>query len=98
MRYMKLTPAERITLQEAYANHSSKDFRSRCQSILLSSHGLPVKQIASIFEVRTRTIYTWMDRWESEGICGLMIRTGRGRKPTLSLTDRNLVELIKKSN
>lgn len=97
MRYIELNPAERATLREACGNHSSKDFRSHCQAILLSSHGLPVKQIASVLEVRTRTVYTWMDRWESEGICGLMIRNGRGRKPKLSITDAKLVGLIKKN-
>jgi transposase len=50
-----------------------------------------------IFEVRTRTIYTWMNSWESEGIYGLMIHPGRGRKPKLSITDDNLVEHIKKN-
>ena len=97
MRYISLTETERLTLEEAYSNHSSKVFRSHCQAILLSSNGFQVKKLSKIFEVRTRTIYTWMNSWESEGIYGLMIHPGRGRKRKLSITDDNLVEHIKKN-
>ena len=33
--------------------------------------------------MRTRTIYTWFNRWESHGIAGLMLRKGRGVKAKL---------------
>ena len=97
MRYIGLTEGEILTLEEGHKHHSSKDFRNRCQALLMNSRRIQVKQISSIFQVRTRTIYTWMDRWESEGISGLMIRPGRGRKPTLSIKNLDLVARIKKS-
>ncbi|MCP4523830.1 MAG: helix-turn-helix domain-containing protein, partial [Candidatus Gracilibacteria bacterium] len=84
MRYISLTEGEELTLEKGHKHHLSKDFRNRCQALLMSYRGIQVKHISSIFQVRTRTIYTWMDRWESEGISGLMIRSGRGRKPKLS--------------
>lgn len=96
MRYITLTKLEQETLQEGFKNHCSKDFRIGCQAMFLSSQGWQVKQLAIIYQVRSRTIYTWMDRWEQEGICGLMIRNGRGRKALLSLDDHSLVDCIKK--
>ena len=98
MRYTRLTEGEVLTLEEGHQNHFSKDFRNRCQALLMSSREIQVKQISSIFQIRTRTIYTWMDRWESEGISGLMIRPGRGRKPKLSVKNQDLVNHIKKSS
>jgi transposase len=97
MRYISLTEGEVLTLEEGHKHHYSKDFRNHCQALLMNSRRIQVKQISSIFQVRTRTIYTWMDRWESEGISGLMIRPGRGRKPKLSIKNLDLVGRIKKS-
>jgi transposase len=30
------------------------------------------------------TVYAWLDRYRAEGIAGLTIRPGRGRKPAFS--------------
>jgi transposase len=27
------------------------------------------------------TLYRWLDRYDAEGVAGLVIRAGRGRKP-----------------
>jgi len=96
MRYSKLTMDERETLEEGYKNHLKSHVRQRFKAILLSDDGWQVKDIAEIFKVRTRTIYTWMDRWESFGIAGLMILSGRGMKPSLPIEDEIIVETVKK--
>ena len=41
-------------------------------------------QLANAFDVTTRTIYTWMDRWEDARFAGLYDQAGRGRKPKLN--------------
>jgi transposase len=35
------------------------------------------------------TIYSWMDKYEAEGIKGLEVQPGRGRKPAFSPSARN---------
>lgn len=97
-RFIKLTETERITLENGYQNHSRHNFRQRCQALLLSDNGLSCKEIAHFFNTRTRTIYTWMNRWESMGIVGLMILPGRGRKPLLDATNIDLINQVKKKS
>lgn len=97
MRYLTLGSWERKTLEEGYCHHPKHHFRQRCHALLLSDEGQTVPQIAKLFKTRTRTIYTWMNRWQNTGIVGLMILPGRGLKSKFSTHDSNLVGLIKKS-
>ena len=96
VRYIKLTETERITLENGYQNHPKHHFRQRCHTLLLSDAGRSCPEIADLFNIRTRTIYTWMDRWESIGLVGLMIQSGRGVKPLLNIVDTDLIEKVKK--
>jgi transposase len=38
----------------------------------------------NIFQVSYKTIYNWLNRWESEGMVGLYNKPGRGRKRTFN--------------
>jgi transposase len=92
MRYIHLSEAEQVTLQEAVRNHPSAIVRSRSQSLLLSHRGYAVQELARLNQVRTRTIYEWFSRWQSIGLVGLRITTGRGRKAVLQAQHTPLVE------
>lgn len=81
----KLTQEEIAQLEDGYKNGHSHPFRERCQCILLSYQGKTVQELALLYDVRTRTIYAWFNRWEAEGIKGLGTKPGRGRKPKLCL-------------
>lgn len=96
MRNIRLKENERTMLEACYENHPKSHVRKRAQSLLLSDADWAVKQIATLHQTRTRTIYTWFDRWEEMGIVGLLILPGRGLKPKLSITDKDLVEIVKK--
>lgn len=95
MRYIKLTEDEKVMLEEAHKNHSLFHVRDISKAILLSHDQVRVKEIASYFNVRTRTIYTWMDRWTKEGYLGLTIKSGRGCKPKLKMLPE-IIEVVKK--
>lgn len=97
MRTIVLTSEEEQTLNEGFKHHPKFHVRKRFHTMLLSARGWKVKNIASLYKTRTRTIYTWMDRWEKEGVCGLYIKAGRGLKPTLDQSVEEVVELVKKS-
>lgn len=95
MRFVKLTEAELVTLQEGHKNGSQFQFRNRCQCLLFSHQGRTVAELAQFFEVSKITIYGWFDRWENNGIRGLMDKPGRGRKPILSLQNPTHIEQVK---
>lgn len=60
MRYIELTTSEKGTLEQGHKNHPKFHLRERFHSTLLSNEGCwQVKEIADLYQTRTRTIYTW---------------------------------------
>lgn len=96
-RKFYLSDSERITLENGCKNHPKFHFRQRCQALLLCSDGELIEEVADLFRIRTRTIYTWMDRWRDMGISGLGILKGRGVKSKLSVLTQEQVDTLKKS-
>jgi len=81
MRFIEVTTLEQEILMEGYKNHPSHAVRRRFHALYLSSKREKVKAIASLLEVRTRTIYKWMDDWETSGVLGILTKPGQGRPP-----------------
>ena len=95
MRFVKLTEAELITLQQGHKNGSQFQFRDRCFCLILSHQGKSVTALAQFFAVSRITVYAWFDAWETGSIGGLMNRKGQGRKPILSLQNPEHVREVK---
>ncbi len=95
MRFVKLTGAELVTLQEGHKNGSQFQFRNRCFCLILSSQGKSVTELTQFFEVSRITIYSWFDAWDKNGIVGLMNKPGQGRKPILSLQNLSHITKVK---
>jgi len=84
MLYIHSLPEEeKQTLAAGQEQGKKAYFRQRCQCILLSERGFEVKELARIYNTRTRTIYAWLHRYEQHGFLGLKIQAGRGVKPVL---------------
>lgn len=97
MRYVdELSKEERITVEQGVRHGKKQHFRHRCQSILMSADGYKVSEIARLFKVRTRTVYTWFDRWKTLGVAGLMILPGRGKKSRLNNLESKQIDQIRK--
>ncbi len=47
-----------------------------------------------MLSVRTRTIYTYMNRWCDKGISGLFILGGRGRKPWKGISTKKIIKSL----
>ncbi len=60
--------------------------RNRAQCILLSYLGHSVQDLAETFNVTARTIYNWLDAWESNRFIGLYDQQGKGIKARLHPT------------
>lgn len=96
MRFVKLTEAELITLQEGHKKGLNFQFRNRCQCLVFSHQGRTVSELAEFFEVSKITIYGWFDRWEKSGICGVMVNSSRGLDKRKRLNISNLFLLQRK--
>ena len=90
-----LTEEQKASLHKGYSHGKSPLFRRKCHCILQSHKGKTTKQLASFFEVNTLTILRWFSLWEKDGIEGLQLKAGRGRKPKLKIADPNHVKMIK---
>ena len=98
MRYIKdLTAEQKEALTQGYKQGSTHVYRTHCQSVLMSHSGLSIPEIARRLQVSQTSIYSWFNRWESEGIEGLKIRKGRGRKRKLDIENAAHREQVKQS-
>lgn len=94
-RYIELTSEQKVALEVAYKAGQAHDYRKRCHCILLSAQNWSVKELARFFKVSQISVYKWFNRYESEGLNGLKIRAGRGRKRKLDIDNSDHVQAIK---
>ncbi len=76
---------------------ASHCFRMRCQGILLKSEGLTSEEVGRIRGMCNVSVNSWLKRFKSEGISGLSIKPGRGRKPIINESEDKsaILEAIK---
>ncbi len=71
-----------------YRDHDPRPYlRERAAALLKIAAGEKAAEVARRLLLRKHkpdTIYRWHDRYTHEGIKGLLIRKGRGRKPAFS--------------
>lgn len=67
------------------------DVRSRCQMILLSNEGLSPPRIAERVRFHRRTVTRYIQRYEAEGIDGLLTRPRSGRPPKATEAYKSLL-------
>jgi len=70
-------------LHRIYRYSRKHHVRQRAHCILLSYQGTEVAELSGIFSRPERTIYTWLNLWETHHFAGLYDKKGRGRKPKL---------------
>ncbi len=80
---IKLTPAEREELERVRDTHPKAYLRERAAAILKIAEGRSGLQVSQAGLLKRRdpdTIYRWVQRYREDGLAGLEIRAGRGRK------------------
>lgn len=98
MRYIKsLTTDQQQALRAGHQQGKSHHYRRRCQAILLSAEGYSVQELAAMLQVKDLSIYQWFNRFEADGVVGLLTRSGKGRKPLLKLTNQAHLEIVTSS-
>lgn len=97
-RYLSLTASEYAAVENAYKTGIKHHFHERCHAILLSHARYSIGDISTMLNKQYETIRGWFNRWQTGGLKGLEIQSGRGIKPKLSLSNPELVELVKKKS
>jgi transposase len=86
-RAFDLTTAERAELTRLRDTASQPYLRERAAALLKVADGISAARVARTGLLRPRkpdTVYAWLDRFVEQGIEGLRLRKGRGRKPAFS--------------
>lgn len=86
-RQVSLQDAQAQELTWARKHHAKAYVRERAAAILKVAAGTSMRQVAAHGLLQTRTeeaVSEWIDRYLEEGLTGLQVRKGRGRKPAFS--------------
>ncbi len=90
----KMKKAERRLLKDLMNNNESSRVRMRSHSILLSSNGFSIDEIAKIYEVHRDSVSFWIKRWEKSGIEGLHDNPRSGAPPIIVDSENETVKAI----
>ena len=91
MKYVHpLTPEQRELLDHTMRTDVSFRARTRAHSVLLSSQGKTISDIAQTYQVHRVTVSAWITSWETLGAPGLYDRPRSGRPRTLSPEEQEL--------
>ena len=81
---IELSEAQRHELEVARNSNSLAYVRERAAGILKVASGSSLRQVAYVGLLRRHapeTVKEWCERYLTEGLVGLRVREGRGRKP-----------------
>ena len=87
IRKLTLDVHQQETLVAMRDHHPKPHMRERAAALLKVAAGASGQQVAQhgLYKPRqTDTIYAWLNRYEAQGIGGLYICEGRGRKAAFS--------------
>ena len=80
---VSLSDSERIALRSGLRDGSTFSYRQRCQIILLKSESRTSKSVAEEVGCCEVVVNGWLKRYQAEGLDGLRLRAGRGRRSIL---------------
>lgn len=81
---IELSETQRHELEVARNSYSLAYIRERAAGILKVASGSSLRQVAYVGLLRRHapeTVKEWCERYLAEGLVGLRVREGRGRKP-----------------
>jgi len=95
-RFVKeLSNSQRMQLTQIWRTGESHRLRSRAHALLLSDEKWSVTDIAQVFQVTGQTVYSWLERWESNEDLEDAPRSGAPPKLDAEQTRTALEELGK---
>ena len=94
-----LSDEQKSALEKGFKFGKVHGFRQRCQMILLKAQKKTSKEIGEQLGYCLVSVNHWVKRFQSEGVDGLHIKDGRGRKAILQNdTDLCAVRLAVQAN
>ena len=93
VRYVQpLTEEQHELLEKTMKDDASFRARTRAHSLLLSSQGTTIKDIAKTYQVDRDTVSSWLKKWEHHGAQSLHDQPRSGRPSKLTPDERELAQ------
>lgn len=86
-RKVNLSSEQRQELLRTRDHDPVPYMRMKAAAILKVADGLPIRRVAAQGlnrPISKDTLCHWISRYETEGLAGLRVKAGRGRKPVFS--------------
>ena len=83
-RVHRLSDEEIQALKQRHRSTKASDVRSRCEMILLSNAGLSPPKIGERVRFSGRMVRRYLDRYETDGMAGLVSKARPGRPPRVT--------------
>lgn len=86
-RYFNPTEEEKAELEAVRDGHEKPYMREKAGALLKIADGQSPHAVALHGLLKPRdpdAVYGWLDNYEAEGVAGLLVKSGRGRKPAFS--------------
>lgn len=93
IKKIEINSDDLFILEETYKTHENHTLRKRCHIILLKNKGMTSKIIAEMFDIETKTVDNWVNKYIKGGLEGLKQKKGQGRKPILEEKDLSSIKL-----
>ena len=85
--YVQWTSEQQEQLEKACRHHPKPHVREKCSALLKLAQGQTAQTIAEealLTRHAQDTLTDWVKRFQQQGLEGLQVRSGRGRKPAFS--------------
>lgn len=85
--HLELSTSEREELERVRRHDARPYMREKAAALLKIADGQIASQVAEHGLLQSHDpdiIYRWLKRWQTEGIKGLVVKKGRGRKAAFS--------------
>ena len=89
-----LCPDQQQQLEGLAEHDPARGVRMRAHSLLLSSRGCSINEIAQIYQVHRNTVSSWIDHWEQEGVKGLPDKPRSGGPSKLTVSEKAEVQAL----
>jgi transposase len=86
-RTMELSAEQRAELERVRDRHPKAYMREKAAALLKIADGLSAHAVAQRGLLKARdpdSVYRWLGRYQAEGVAGLQVKPGRGRKAAFS--------------
>ena len=93
-RFISLSKSEEQEIRSLMSQGCSPQESCRLESLLLSNLGIDISSISKSLDVHVNTIGKWFDRWEYEGMAGIMNRPKSGRPRTFSPEEEKKLQTL----